>query len=364
MRQFAIALLLATLPVSDLHADNHSVDDVFNIMIEKYPYDFGNCFTDHPLQGQCEAPEALKQIELTSNINIEVILDASGSMAGYINNQRKYDIAIQALREFTNVLPKHINIGLRVYGHQGSNKEQDKSFSCASGSLVYPFQKLDPESFMAAVNSYKPTGWTALGHSLEQALEDFNRFDSSGNSNIIYLLTDGKETCGGDPVAAAAAINASSINAVVNAIGFDVDAEAAISIQNIADAGGGQYFSANNLEELVSVFTDNASWNQWRRYFECRRTAANRNISKIQGIELDRYNCVLDLANANTSLIEAELITNYPNLEFDVMTKILEHQYKLEEPHTQRYSSDAFYNLYMKEVQEIENIWQQMESPQ
>jgi len=76
-------------------------------------------------------------------LNIELILDASGSMAGAVGGQSKLSIAQQSLTEFIGRLPgKGANVALRVYGHKGSNKKSDREVSCQGTELIYPFQPL------------------------------------------------------------------------------------------------------------------------------------------------------------------------------------------------------------------------------
>ncbi len=58
-------------------------------------------------------------------------------------------------------------------------------------------------------------------------------------AQVIYVVSDGNETCGGDPVAAARAINAGDTHAIVNIIGFDLPAIDRVALGKVAQAGGG-----------------------------------------------------------------------------------------------------------------------------
>ncbi len=302
-RLFCIAVLLCGVPA--VYADSNVL---FNELLEAYPYDFSVCETLSASDSQaCIEPPGLEMVTLTGDVNIEVILDASGSMAAQINGRTKYQIALESLAAFVEQLPAHVNLGLRVYGHLGGNSEEQKSFSCDSSNLIYPFAKLDREGFLRAVNSVKPTGWTALGLSLQRAREDFNRFDQANSTNLVYLLTDGEETCGGNPAQAAAALNTSGIGAIVNVIGFDIDAQQEAGLRQIASSGGGEYFSASDLEELTEVFISELSWKQWQEYFRCRSETARIDINQHQQLLLDEFNCVLAEADRHIALLEQEL---------------------------------------------------------
>ena len=68
--------------------------------------------------------------------------------------------------------------------------------------------------------------------------------------NIIYVVSDGIETCGGDPVKAAKELHQSEIQAIVNIIGFDVDNAGQRALKKVAEAGGGKYTTVNTGEDL------------------------------------------------------------------------------------------------------------------
>ena len=67
----------------------------------------------------------------------------------------------------------------------------------------------------------------------------------------MILVTDGEETCGGDPAAEIKALRAQGIDVRINIVGFDVD-DAALqaTFAQWAELGGGFYFNASNAKEL------------------------------------------------------------------------------------------------------------------
>src|SRR5690606_21920048 len=66
----------------------------------------------------------------------------------------------------------------------------------------------------------------------------------------IYVVSDGIETCGGDPVKAAKELHESEIQAIVNIIGFDVDNAGQRALKKVAEAGGGKYTTVSTGEDL------------------------------------------------------------------------------------------------------------------
>lgn len=70
-------------------------------------------------------------------------------------------------------------------------------------------------------------------------------------------MTDGIETCGGDPVAAARALKESGIAVTVDVVGFDVASSAEqAALRQVAEATGGEYADAQGAAELNDYFDD------------------------------------------------------------------------------------------------------------
>ncbi|WP_051556310.1 VWA domain-containing protein [Alkalihalobacterium bogoriense] len=196
-----------------------------------------------------------------------VILDVSGSMRNEIDGKPMMDIAKEAIQEFTSNLPEKANVGLRVYGHEGKSTGADKSQSCQSTELVYDIQPLKQSEFDSILHQFEPTGWTPIALSLDEAMKDFEKFPGEENTNLVYVVSDGIETCDGDPVAAAKALSESNIQPIINVIGFNVDMDGQRHLREVAEAGGGIYTNAGNEEQLHAAFNQAEElmkqWEEW-----------------------------------------------------------------------------------------------------
>jgi hypothetical protein len=94
---------------------------------------------------------------------------------------------------------------------------------------------------------------TPIGASLEAVAEDLG---TSAGPKIVVLVTDGEETCDGDPAAAIEALVASGIDVRVNIVGFALDDEALkAQFETWAQLGNGQYIDAGDAEELGQAIT-------------------------------------------------------------------------------------------------------------
>src|SRR5690606_18527517 len=98
------------------------------------------------------------------------------------------------------------------YGHKGTGKASDKALSCSSNELVYSPGPYSEAKMNEALNSFKPAGWTPLAASLQQAKEDLAPYKGENNTNIVYVVSDGIETCDGDPIQAAEELKNSGIS--------------------------------------------------------------------------------------------------------------------------------------------------------
>lgn len=204
------------------------------------------------------AQESTPESAAPRTVNVELVFDSSGSMAQEVSpGVTRIEAAQQVLNEVVDAIPEQegINVGFRVYGHEGSNQEADRAESCQSTELIVPMEGVNKDLLRAAIESYQPVGWTPITLALQEAAEDFQA-PEEGEVNAIVLVTDGLETCGGNACEAAAALAEGDVNVTTYVVGFGLTAEEQSTLQCIADAGGGLNLSAANADELnEALFT-------------------------------------------------------------------------------------------------------------
>ncbi|MBG9943259.1 VWA domain-containing protein [Brevibacillus formosus] len=202
------------------------------------------------------------------NYNVEIILDASGSMGAMANGKTRMDAAKDAIKAFAESLPPQANVALRVYGHKGSGKESDKALSCGSSDLVYGMQPYNKEKLQSSLNQFQPAGYTPIAYSLQEAMKDLSKFSGDKNTNMIYLVSDGIETCGGNPAEAAKQLSQSAITPIINVIGFGVDGPGQQQLKEVAKAAGGRYVLIQDQKELQEEFNRGKEiadkWKKWK----------------------------------------------------------------------------------------------------
>ncbi|MDD5068030.1 MAG: VWA domain-containing protein [Candidatus Pacebacteria bacterium] len=179
--------------------------------------------------------------------NMLFIFDASGSMLESFGNTTKIIAAKSALSDIITSLHGSIITALRPFGNVRKTTQAE---ACKQTELLMPFGS-DRNAIIGKVNAIDAIGtYTPTAYALSQAQNDF----IAGNDNSIILLTDGKDTCGGDPVASAKALLASSAKIKTYVIGLGVDDASRTQLSAIATAGGAKYFDATDSASLISGF--------------------------------------------------------------------------------------------------------------
>ncbi len=186
-----------------------------------------------------------------SATNIEFLFDCSASMKDSLGIQTKMDAAKAsfqgALDDWTFEAAGALNIGLRLYGHVYDSVLNDEE-NCSAAELVVPIAGFNKSELSEKVALAQGRGLAPLAYALGQAAKDF--MGKEGDDNFIILISDGRETCKGDPVQGAAQLIRSAAQVFTNVIGFDVNEEEAEQLKAIARAGGGEYLSAQDQAQL------------------------------------------------------------------------------------------------------------------
>ncbi|MEK3889378.1 vWA domain-containing protein [Bacillus sp. FSL K6-3431] len=208
------------------------------------------------------------RMQFKENLNVLVLLDASGSMRVDLGGQTQMGAAKMAITNFVKGLPKEANVGLRVYGHKGTGSDSDKALSCSSSDLVYPLAPYDQSAFQDSLDKTQPAGWTPIQLALNEAEKDLAPYKGKENTNIVYLVSDGVSTCDDDPIGAAKSLFNSDITPIVNVIGFNIDHEGQKQLKEVAKATEGTYQDVQNAESLQKEL-DQASevakkWADWK----------------------------------------------------------------------------------------------------
>ena len=155
-------------------------------------------------------------------INVLFVVDASSSMMKKWGKEDKWTIAEKSLLQIADSLikeHKNLQFGLRVYGHQSLPIDND----CKDTELKLPIGKNTLAKIKDRLISVNPKGITPLAYTLEQTKSDFAGLE--GQKNILVLITDGSESCLGDPCEILEILLAQEVIVKPVIIGLDIDIE-------------------------------------------------------------------------------------------------------------------------------------------
>jgi hypothetical protein len=179
---------------------------------------------------------------LAEGIAVEVILDASGSMLQKVGTTTRIEAARATLTKLVRqTIPAGVPFALRVFG---------KEIGSCRSDLEMPLAPLDPNAAAQRIAALvaKNNAKTAIGASLEQAQSDLA---AAKGERLLVLITDGEETCGGDPLAAIEKLKRAGVNVTLNIVGFAIDdAKLRAAFEQWSELGGGRYFDGRDAAAL------------------------------------------------------------------------------------------------------------------
>ena len=205
------------------------------------------------LAGSVSAVAAEDKVPSPCNEDAMLVFDASGSMAGNLNQGIATTIPrINEVREaLAEVLPsvtRFRRVGLITYGpgpYQQCNVQLALKPTANAAALI-----------MQEVNGLSPAGKTPLATAVEDAAEVL---DYQNKPGLIVVLTDGEETCGGLPCELGKQLHASATQLTVHVIGFRMKdfswtgEQSILDVKCLAEQNGGLYISADARQDLIDA---------------------------------------------------------------------------------------------------------------
>jgi len=187
------------------------------------------------------------QQKLPEKTRILFLLDASGSMLEQWErpNQTRWSVAKSILTKLVDSLRQNtkLDLGLRVYGHRSPQEIKN----CKDTWLEVPFKAKNHTLIIDKLQEIKPKGVTPITYSLEQAGNDFPA--GPGYRNIVILITDGIESCGGDLCAMSKALQQKGVFLRPYIIGLGLRSEKTLEC-------AGKYIDADTPGKFFDVLNE------------------------------------------------------------------------------------------------------------
>ena len=182
---------------------------------------------------------------VTEAPSVLFVLDGFGSMWAKAGAKPKIEIAKTVLADMLNKLAPEVRTGLMVYG---ANRKED----CSDIEMLAPLGS-DHTMLVQAINGVNPKGMTPLTGAIQLAAAQLKQVE--GNASVV-VVSDGKETCTGDPCVAAREATGTGVNLRIHVVGFDVTPDETQQLNCIAKEGKGKYFAASNAEQLTVALAE------------------------------------------------------------------------------------------------------------
>ena len=188
-----------------------------------------------------DAPEPISDVAL--------VLDVSNSMnEATADGRAKIDVAKEVVADLVRRIPEGLNVTVVIYGHVPG---------CSAVKVLRPLSELkaaDRAPLAEQLQGLKAVGNTPIALALRMAGEQF-----AGRKTYcgVVLITDGLESCNGDPAAEAARLAENPmLRFGVNVVGFGLKPAERASTEQIATSGKGKYYDAQDRAQLLAALEE------------------------------------------------------------------------------------------------------------
>jgi hypothetical protein len=176
-----------------------------------------------------------------ADVAVEIVLDTSGSMLERLGRKRRIDVAKSVLaRLVAEQLEPGTPVALRAFRQERRSCETE---------LAVPLGPLEPTVLGATIESISidKSVKTPLAAAIAAVADDLAAVTGP---RIVIVVTDGAESCGGDPEAAVQSLIDRGFDVSVNVVGLGLDKKARRKISRLAAVGNGDYYDARDAAGL------------------------------------------------------------------------------------------------------------------
>ncbi|HSV96598.1 MAG TPA: VWA domain-containing protein [Spirochaetota bacterium] len=188
--------------------------------------------------------------------NVLVILDISGSMREPLGDSSRMDVAKKILARYIDALPSGMKLGFVIYGKTDCGDE--------SVEIVAPVGRLNRAALKERIADLSPRGSTPIALALGKVAGYFKGFEA--DNNHLILISDGMESCGGDPIRSIIELKESDADPEVTIIGLGVDPATRAQLFRIAASSDGVYADVKSEKDFIGAFAQ--FFNRMNRFFK------------------------------------------------------------------------------------------------
>ena len=188
----------------------------------------------------------------TPRSSLLLLIDTSGSMRNPVgdgNSEIKIEAAKSAALAAVDQASRKKDVEVAVLAFEGD---------CSNPVSSYAGFTTDFPTLSRFIRSLQPDGGTPMAEAVRFANQFMkNKAASSARDQMIVLLADGENSCG-DVSDALRQLRASGVIFRHETVGFGIEpnSAAALDLQNIATASGGEYHHAQDATQLGNLFME------------------------------------------------------------------------------------------------------------
>ncbi|MDR9439402.1 MAG: vWA domain-containing protein [Halomonas sp.] len=175
-----------------------------------------------------------------------MVLDASGSMWNRMDGDiTRIEVARDVIDEYLQGRDPEVPLSVLAYGH---NRRGD----CGDIEVIAAMELQDADTLADRIRALNPQGMTPIADSLRLAAEQIPRTAEAAD---IILVTDGLETCEGDPCAEAARLAEKGLAIRAHVVGFGLTDSEIQQLSCVTEQTGGELFQTNSGAELARALS-------------------------------------------------------------------------------------------------------------
>ena len=292
----------------------------YNILSQKYGKNYDDCYFNKPEVNSCKWSIDLWEI------NIAIILDSSWSMGATIWGETMMEIAKEKLQDYISDIEHTNNISFILYGHKWSSQANWEKESCQWVEVISDFSTTQKDVLRSRISGLQPNGWTPIESSLQVAKSLISKQAKPNDKNIILLVSDGKETCWGDPVSEAKIISEMQ-NTYIDVIWFNVWWSDQQQLMNIAKYGNGNYYDVKSRLDFDNTF------NKTKNFLDTLSCGASKAAIELEywAAAINKYySCMYRLKEEEIFMMteSSKDCKSYTQMEFDTKYNKYEREFE------------------------------------
>ncbi len=201
----------------------------------------------NPNENECKPRKCNQVYGLGQQDYLIILLDQSQSMSETLEEETisKMELAKRTIRDYIFQIPDYIKIGIFTFGRK----------ECSALDVVKsPFQRLTKKQILEELEKIKPSGATPIAESLSATYDQIK--NKKGRFNIV-LVTDGIESCEGNPTASAKALlslNDIQLGINLSIVGVGVNAKEERELALLAKSVKASYIAVHSEKEFSKIF--------------------------------------------------------------------------------------------------------------